>query len=163
MPVQNSFYVDSYLILNPAYRQYFGAVSGVRFTIYTLIVRLTYKILTTDERRDLEKREGLTRAKDRVPEKPKATLEQWRMAFNGAVDTLGAKAENVSIAIDNRPTPIPDSNVFSIKDRGKVLIRKYRDEERQLTIRMVSQAEKIMDSLWDKNKETLQKRWSPEN
>jgi len=159
---QNQFHVDSYLILNPAYRQYFGK-DKERFTVYTLILRLTYKILTTDERRELARREGKARAKDRVPEKPKATLEQWALAFNGAVDTLGKKATDVSIAIDDRPNPTPDSNVFSIKDRGKVLLHKYKDEERRLTTRMIFQAEKVMDSLWEKNKKTLQKRWGLEN
>lgn len=140
--------VDPTLILNPAYRQYFGRESSNIFTSYGLLLRVLCKMFYRKQIQEIEKREKTKNSRTRM-QKNVIRLTEWEKYFKKAIYDL-TKAGEKMLSLDSVPSPdeSPESAIVSLRGSGKDALKRYKDKERLRMKVWVDLMEKHLDELW---------------
>lgn len=143
--------VDPHIILNPAWRKYFGKV-GDGLTIYHLLIRHIYNI---NYYKEIRERTATSYEKDKTkrPPEPKKNLKltEWRKNFHAAIWDKVKHSKMFSLRNVPPMGEDPQDTIIVPTAIGKAAILRIKeDREINYMKRVVALLEENMNDLFDK-------------
>ena len=147
--------VDPRLILNPAYRQYFGKEGSEPFTVYGLLLRTLCNMFYGPELRAIQKQEGAN-SQTRPQPKKVIRVEEWDKYFKRAIHDQ-VKTGQKRVTLDNVPVgdELPEGHIIRISGTGRTAITSYKEAGQRARMEMMlSLMEEHLDDLYRSAKKT---------